>query len=121
MNMTHYKAPAGQPDSCPHCGSSDQLYTRVEGLQIALRCGQCQRWVKWLSKIQAANFPAKPAEPRPVQKEPAPEPISRMEPTKPAAVGCDHRDELDRLARHLGGIERELTVIVRALGNGVGR
>jgi hypothetical protein len=40
---------------------------------------------------------------------------------EPKPDTCGHCPELDRLARAMAGIERELTIIVRALCNGASR
>jgi len=101
--------------------------------EIELRCDECGRWIKWLSRSDAELFsptalaqekknpppplfvvPQPPAKPAPILKTAhADEPRAVETP----AV-CDHREELDRLIAHLGGIERELATIVRAMING---
>jgi hypothetical protein len=77
--------------SCPHCGSSDS-FTRIQGPHVALICGSCSRWIKWVSRADAERFPA--------------------------AVTCDHTQQLDRLLSHLENIDRALSVIVRVFING---
>ncbi len=108
----HEKTTERKLDRCPHCGA-DQLFVREQPPHIALRCGSCDRWVKWVSRSDAARFPTEPAKP---DSSPTLKLAHRVQPPLPGA--CNHRDELDRLVRAMTGIERELVVIARALGGG---
>jgi hypothetical protein len=102
-------------DTCPSCGLSN-TYTRAKSPHVGLYCAGCGRWIRWVARHEAAKFPAAPATTSPGLKLASP---VAAEPTKPAAGACDHRVELDRLIRHLAGVERELAVVTRALMNGV--
>lgn len=37
---------------CPKCNSKD-VFTDETGGQVGLYCGDCGRWIKWLSKNEA--------------------------------------------------------------------
>jgi hypothetical protein len=38
---------------CPHCGSVD-VFIQEKGTQTGLYCGDCSKWIKWLSKNEIA-------------------------------------------------------------------
>ena len=40
---------------CPKCNSKD-LFTKANGNQIGLYCGDCGKWIKWLSKDESRIF-----------------------------------------------------------------
>lgn len=40
---------------CPKCNSKD-LFTKANGNQIGLYCGDCGKWIEWLSKDESRIF-----------------------------------------------------------------
>lgn len=36
---------------CPHCGSTD-VFLKEKGAQTGLYCGDCGKWIKWVSKSE---------------------------------------------------------------------
>ena len=50
------------PRSCPHCGSA-QVFVRDEAPHIALRCGACERWIRWVRRSEAAKYPSEATSP----------------------------------------------------------
>ena len=36
-------------EACPHCGSTD-LHMEKRGMQTALYCNSCGKWLKWVGK-----------------------------------------------------------------------
>lgn len=37
---------------CPHCGSID-VFMKAKGSQTGLYCGDCSKWIKWVSKSES--------------------------------------------------------------------
>ena len=125
--------PSTAPSLCPHCGSAE-LYKRTQPPHIALRCADCERWVRWIPRHEGSIFPSKPvAQPGPTLQlvpEPPPKPAPFLKPVTPQQVDspsvskpvvCDHSEQLDRLIHHLDNIDRELSIIVRAMMRGGAR
>jgi len=99
-------------EHCGRCGSVD-LREQEKPPHIGLYCKPCGAWVKWLPP-QGRRAQLKLAS-RQSTAEKNQEPL-RVE--EPAADSCGHCPKLDALIAHLGAIDRELTIIVRALIHG---
>jgi len=97
--------PSDSPESstpCPHCHASAGFDQREKPPHLGLYCRSCGRWVKWIRRTEAQTQSAKPTPPALT---------IRSDPSAPACP-CG---EISRLVRALTGIERELTVVTRAL------
>jgi hypothetical protein len=93
-----------QAQSCNHCGSTN-LLTRKKSIHVELYCGDYQRWIRWIPKSQAASYLTKPM----IEDSPTLKLVRDQAATSrnhSAHVACSERFER---------IERELTVLVRAV------
>jgi hypothetical protein len=112
------------PGSCKHCGHQG-LFLRAQGPHIALLCSACQRWQKWIRRSKAKRYrQAKsgnrsvtafaPTYNKPVESA-APKPYKTAgEQVRADSVLCDsHKSCHERFEK----IERELTVLVKAILN----
>lgn len=43
------------PEKCNKCGC-EEFYTKESGTQTGLYCKKCNKWIKWLSKKEVADF-----------------------------------------------------------------
>ena len=84
-------------EPCPHCGAEAGFEQREQGPHVGLYCPSCGRWVKWL--------PRGKGQARPVESNP-------QTPKDPA---CNRCPELTRVIQELTGINRQLTIVTRAL------
>lgn len=91
-------------DLCPHCGATAGYEQREKPPHVGLYCRACGRWVKWLRQDNAQATPAPEAQ----SQEP-------KDSRHLAQESCNHSAELDRVVHALNGVERQLTIIVRAM------
>ena len=92
-------------DRCPKCQSLN-LREKEKPSHIELFCNECGSWVKWVPRKQKLKL----AE----NKEP-PEQLAL-----PAAEStCTRCHDLDRLLKEMEGISRALSIITRAMINGI--
>jgi hypothetical protein len=109
MDADCINAESKSSSECPHCGASDNFFTKEKSPHIGLYCRSCDRWIRWIPRREAANFSAKPAKsPRVLGLAPRVENESK----KPA--NCGHCAEISRLLDHLVKIERHLEIVTRA-------
>jgi hypothetical protein len=85
--------------TCKRCGSTE-LFTRPQGVHTGLFCRECNLWQKWVSKGDARRF----------QTKPKPALATDLQPAAEKVDSCH-----DSCARRFEKIERELTILVRAV------
>ena len=99
---------------CSHCESID-LREQEKPPHVGLWCNACGRWVRWIRKSSARlRIAAPPPIPEARQAQ-----LQLPDVDPEAKCGHHHCAEIERLTQALNGIERELTIIVRALCNGI--
>jgi hypothetical protein len=115
--MSSYLNTVGESTkTCPHCSGID-LFTESRPPHIALVCRSCSRWIRWVPKTQATNFPVEPG----IEKSPKLELVPRRESPTATPTPCDHTRQLDLLIESMNRCSRHLEIITRAMCNGVGR
>lgn len=85
--------------ACKRCGSTE-LFTKPQGVHTGLFCRECNLWQKWISKGDTWRFQTKPK-------------LTPVTDLKPVAEKVDSSH--DSCAERFEKIERELTVLVRAV------
>jgi len=101
--------------TCPYCGATD-FFRKEQPPHFGLYCGGCGRWIRWIPKSQAGDYPTEPA----IKDPPALE-LAHREQTLPGPGACDHTRQLDLLLESMNRCNRHLEIITRAMCNGVGR
>jgi hypothetical protein len=93
-------------DTCKRCASPD-LFIKAQGPHFGLFCRQCDLWQKWIRKSEAGRFKVVKAASKPTYPEASEQVRADFDsPSDDAHKSCHERFEK---------IERELTVVVRAV------
>ena len=119
ISTTHPPASQGQQIRgalpCGRCGSSEYTIEKRPP-HVALLCARCGQWLRWIRRRVADNFSAEPAQTRQQGKK-------LIGHDREVETGedsnCNHREQLDQLIKHLSSIDRALSIVTRALCNGV--
>jgi hypothetical protein len=89
--------------TCPNCNASETR-TEEKPPHVGLYCVSCGRWLRWIRRTDGEVQ----AQAKPVEKPPQ----------APKDSTCAHCPELDRVIQELNAVNRELSIIVRALIGG---
>jgi len=109
--MENYHATTEEINQCTYCGSLN-LQQREKGPHLGLFCNDCGRWLGWIPRRRKNSFKLA-ADPKPNLNDDQPEQLS-FQNVRPDG-GCTCCAHLAELRHAVTGIERELTVILRAL------